>query len=105
MNELHDEPPKVFVGTGEFQLRKVHVVAKVEICDGRVRKVEFSSDDGNTLEGTEEVAKLLVDQPLSKALEVKVEQVVSNNDRDEETTSSALLEAFHRAIESYIDEE
>lgn len=105
MSQSNGESSRVFVETGEFQLRGIHVIAKVEISEGRVIKIEFNTDKGNKIEGMENVTRFLLGQPLSKALEVKVEQIVPGKSREEETASSALLEAFHRAIEAYIDEE
>ncbi len=92
-------------GQGEFQLHGTHVVASVEVANGLIHRVEFSSGDGEAIEEGKAVARRLVGQPISSALAIKAEQVTATEERSEVTLKTALLEAFHRAIEVCIEEE
>ena len=96
---------QTFIGTGEFELRDVYVVARVEVRDGVVHEVRFSAENGKAVEDAEEVAAQLRGQPLSRALAVKAKEVDSINKRGEPIAKVALLEAFHRAVEVCLDGE
>ncbi len=96
----------VLVGTGEFQLRDVYVVATVRVQDGIVKKIDFTSTDGIQVGDTTQTAEQLEGKPLLEALEVKAREVDSYEDhRGENVAKVALLEAFHRAVEACFDNE
>lgn len=90
-------------GTGEFQLRGVHVVARVQLQDGVVREIEFQSLNGQPISEAEQMARQLRGQPLSRALEVKAKEVDAIDEPGESVAKVALLEAFHRAVEFCLD--
>ncbi len=94
-----------FIGTGEFELRNIYVVAKVEVKEGIVHKIDFNSDQEEVAAEADRIAKQLKGQPLSKALEVNAKDVDSFEVRDESPATVALLEAFHRAIEVCLHED
>lgn len=96
---------QTFVGTGEFELRDVYVVAKVEVRDGIVHSISFSAENGNEIPEADEVAGQLRGQPLSRALEVKAKEIDSISKQGEPIAKVALLEAFHRAVEVCLDSE
>lgn len=102
----HDEDERVAVGTGEFQLREAHVVARVEVQEGSVRKIEFTTAEGVDSGLADSISSALEGKPLSAALEVKAKAVDGDQlHRGENTGKVALLEAFHRAVESCFDSE
>jgi hypothetical protein len=94
-----------FIGTGEFELRNIYVVANVEVKDGIVEKIDFNSEQEAVAVEADIIAKQLKGQPLSKALEVKAKDVDSLEVRDEPIAKVALLEAFHRAVEVCLHED
>jgi hypothetical protein len=94
-----------FIGTGEFELRNIYVVAKVEVKDGIVQKIDFNSEQEEVAAEADRIAKQLKGQPLSKALEVNAKDVDSFEVRDESPAAVALLEAFHRAVEVCLHED
>ena len=96
----------VHVGKGEFQIKDIHVSAEVKVLLGTIREINFASLNKEKLEEADEIKEQLIGQPLSKALEVKAREVDPPGDRPPENPSKvALLEAFHRAVESCIDVE
>lgn len=103
--KMSDSAGKVFFGKGEFQLRGVHAIAEVEIRGGRIQRIEFTSGTGNPIEGAVLIADSLQGRTVLQALEFKAQEAGSNASRDEITINIALLEAFHRAIELYLDED
>jgi len=102
---MNDSFNNVFCGKGEFQLRDIHAVAEVEVSDGLIQKIEFTSGNGGAIEGANSMARMLTGQPVSQALEIKAEDVSQDGNRSEIVIKTALLEAFHRAIELYMDEQ
>lgn len=93
---------ELFVGKGEFELRGMHVVATVGVRDGIVADIEFRLGSGMPIAEAERIADLLKGHTISSALQLKAEELLSIDDRAER---AALLEAFHRAVESYLDNE
>lgn len=108
MNDQDQSPSlgDTYIGQGEFQLKNVHVHATVEVQSGQIRRVEFkASEDGARVEA-ESVVSHLTGQTLAKALELKAGEVGDTAaDQHEKLTQVALLEAFHRAVEGYLDDE
>ncbi|MCP4605141.1 MAG: hypothetical protein GY847_32250 [Proteobacteria bacterium] len=100
------EDENVFAGTGEFQFRDTYVVASVEVKDGIVQKIEFTSKSGIQIQNAEQISGRLRGKPLSVALEVKAQEIGTFEDhRGENVADVALLEAFHRAVEACLDNE
>lgn len=105
-NESTETEYPVFEGTGEFQLRDIYVIAKVEVQNGIVRKIDFASGSGGDLNGAKDIELQLTGQPLSQALEVKASGEDGLEDRrTANTVEVAALEAFHRAVEAYLDDD
>jgi hypothetical protein len=95
----------ILVGDGEFQIRDVHVVAKVKITDGLVQEVEFYDGDNGEIAEATQVQQQLRGQAVSSALEVKAEEFQCFDSLDESGVQVALFEALHRAIEACLDDE
>jgi hypothetical protein len=102
-NSMIDE--NTFIGTGEFELRNIYVVATVEVKDGIVQKIDFNSEQEDVTVEADRIAKQLKGQPLSRALEVNAKDVDSFEVRDESDATVVLLEAFHRAVEVCLHED
>ena len=65
----------VFFGRGEFQIKDVYVCAEVKVLCGIISAVNFSSPKGEALEDADDMAKRLIGQPLSRALEVNAREI------------------------------
>ena len=94
-----------FVGTGEFELKDVYVVATVKVDEGVICEIDFNSEQEAVVAEARRIIKQLKGQPLSKALEVKAKNVDSLEKREEPVATVALLEAFHRAVEVCLHED
>ncbi len=95
-----------FIGTGEFQLKDVYVVADVIVKNGIVKNIDFTSDVKEVMIEADQIAALLKGKQLSQALGVKATETDSvAEDHNESVARVALLEAFHRAVETCLDEE
>jgi hypothetical protein len=96
----------IFTGIGEFQLRDIHVIATVEVHNGIVRRIDFTTGSGGELVGAREIENQLKGHLLSQALEVKAgKEDGLENRHGRDTVEVAALEAFHRAVEAYLDSE
>lgn len=105
-NESRETEYPIFKGIGEFQLRDTHVIATVEVQNGIVQKIDFTSGSGGDLEGAKDIEFQLIGHPLSQALEVKARSDDGFEDRrSANTVEVAALEAFHRAVEAYLDDD
>lgn len=93
-----------FRGTGEFQLRDVHVFAEVTVRDARIETVTFRDSEGAPVPGADDVANAVSGKPVLEALEISSERLSSVETRDAMPTNVALLEAFHRAMEMFLDD-
>lgn len=91
-------------GSGEFQLHDIYVVAEVEIRAGTIDRVRFHAGDGDDLAGGEEIAAAFIGQRINRALELKIDEYTLASGKKNDTFHTALFEAFHRAIETCIDE-
>ncbi len=96
---------EILEGIGEFELRDVYVKAEVKIQNGVVCDISFSTAEGNKIPGSQAIVSMLVEQPLSRALEAKGEQVESIEGSQKEIIKVAMFEAFHRAVEGCLDNE
>jgi hypothetical protein len=89
-------------GLGEFQLREVHIMATVEAIEGVVCQIKFQTKKGEEVPGAVRVVERLLGQPIAKVLELQIDQL-DEIERPEEKV--VLLESFHRAVESCLDDE
>ena len=92
-------------GTGEYERDGLHVIATVEIDFGVIRGVGFATDDGQVPPGADVVAALVVDKPVSSALEVGAGSDFFSDDDAGVEGREVLLEAFHRAVEACLDQQ
>lgn len=92
-------------GTGEFERHGIHVIATVEIRVGVIRGVGFATDSGQTPPGADEIASLVVDQPVSSALAINAGPDFFPQDDTGIEVREVLLEAFHRAVEACLDQQ
>ena len=105
-SETNGAEKNVFSGMGEFQLRDIHVIAKVEVQGGVVQKISFNSGAGEQIAEAGEIAEQLTGKALARALELKARDSNEADDRrGDNTVEVALFEAFHRAVETYLDDE
>jgi hypothetical protein len=86
-------------GTGEFSRKGQHVMAAVEIRNGAIQSVSFSSEDGRVPDGAEAVIRILIGRTVVEALEVKPLSLAPLAPE----TYEVLLEAFYRAVETCLD--
>jgi hypothetical protein len=92
-------------GTGEFERDGLHVIATVQIDFGVIRGVGFATDDGQVPPGADEVESLVVDKPVSSALEVTSSSDFFSDANVGQEGREVLLEAFYRAVEACLDQQ
>jgi len=101
MNERDSLSSSTLTGIGEFERKGVHIIATVVVHSGCVDSVSFASKSDDDVGGVAEVVKRLAGTPLSKALEITV-----NNWEDpgivqlNKDILEVMLEAFYRAVET-----
>jgi hypothetical protein len=105
MSETEPASGSTVAGTGEFERGGFHVIASVEVRVGVIHGVGFSLEDGAEPPGAEEVVAMLVDRPVSEALEVNAGPDCFGQEGPGVETREVLLEAFHRAVESCLDQQ
>jgi len=91
--------------TGEFERGGLHVIATVEIELGVIRGVGFATADGKLPAEADEVTSLVVDKPVSSALEISASSDFFTSGESGFETREVLLEAFHRAVEACLDQQ
>jgi hypothetical protein len=105
MGETDPASGSIVTGTGEFERDGIHVVASVEVRVGVIHGVGFSLKGGSEPPGAAEVVALLVDRPVSEALEVNAGPECFSQEEPGIEAREVLLEAFHRAVESCLDQQ
>ena len=96
----------IVTGTGEFEHRDRYVIATVEMRDGIIHSISFGEDssDGGTV--CQRLGVLLTGKTVSEALEVTSQTVLENcPETCQARVHEVLLEAFHRAVESCLDQQ
>lgn len=96
----------IVTGTGEFEHRDRYVIATVEMKDGVIRSISFGEDssDGGTV--CRRLGDLLTGKTVSEALGVTSQTVLENcPETCQARAHEVLLEAFHRAVESCLDQQ
>ena len=88
---------------GEFELRDAHVVATVAVRDGVIESVSFADGSGDLLPDAGYFAGLVRGRTVQQVLELRSELFV-DGDRRSTPTDVATVEAFHRALESYLED-
>lgn len=92
-------------GTGEFERDGIHVISTVEVRVGTIHSVAFAAGDERVPPGSDEVVAQLVGQPVSTALAVNAGPDYFPKEGLGLETREVLLEAFHRAVESCLDQQ
>ncbi len=105
-NKITSGSGVAFIGSGEFQLKDVYVVADVIVKNGIVSNIDFTSDVKEVIKEADQIVDLLKGKQLSQALDVKAKEADSvPEDHSESVVRVALFEAFHRAVETCLDDE
>ncbi|MFO8073480.1 MAG: hypothetical protein R6V85_16570 [Polyangia bacterium] len=88
-------------GTGEFQRKNLHVLATVEIAGGVIRSLGFACAEGGDPPGARDVVETLTGKSVSEALE----WFEGEDEASRDPAMEVLLEAFHRAVETCLDQQ
>ena len=101
-----NDPPSssVITGTGEFQRKDIHVIATVVIHGEVIRSCGFARADGGVPEGAADLSRLLKGHAIGEALRLVSEQS-GESDVADPLSREVLVEAFHRAVETCLDQQ
>jgi hypothetical protein len=95
----------MITGVGEFERNSMHVVATVEVRTGVICGVGFAVDGKSDSPAANSVTALLIDRPVSEALAVNAGPDYFVGQGQDLEVREVLLEAFHRAVESCLDQQ
>jgi len=92
-------------GTGEFEHRDRYVIATVEVSGGVIRSISFGTNEKAGTRVCNRLAEILTGKTISEALEISSGHILETCPEACETQAhEVLLEAFHRAVESCLDQ-
>ncbi len=99
----NSDPPSTSTstGTGEFQRKQLHVIATVQIEHGVVRSLSFACAEGGDPPGAGDVVEALTGKSVSEALK----WFEGEDETSRDPAMEVLLEAFHRAVETCLDQQ
>lgn len=93
-------------GTGEFEHRDRYVIATVVMKEGVIRSISFGGEEPDGQRVCSRLGDMLTGRTVSDALSVTSQMVVETcPEVCEARAHEVLLEAFHRAVESCLDQQ
>jgi hypothetical protein len=92
------------VGTGEFQRKDRHVIATVEMHDEVISGLGFTCVSGEELPEATDLVSLLTGRDVNDALRLLAADREAG-DKGESEGREVLIEAFHRAVETCLDQQ
>jgi hypothetical protein len=106
MSERDSSSAVRVIGTGEFQRRNLHVIATVEMRGETICGVGFAAlPEGEPVPASaSELEALLANREVHDALQLLAADREAG-DRGVSEEREVLIEAFHRAVESCLDQQ